>query len=91
MIKSFGNSTTRRFAETGKSKFSGMDIETAKDRLETLDSLVDIGQLRPFGKFRLHSLSGKNQSFWSIDINGPWRLWFRFDGDCHEVEIIDPH
>jgi proteic killer suppression protein len=28
----------------------------------------------------------------SIDINGPWRLLFRFrDGDAFDVHIFDPH
>jgi proteic killer suppression protein len=92
MIKSYGDATTRRFAETGKSKFSGMDIDIADDRLLSLETLTDISDLRVSGKLRLHSLQGKNQGFWSIDINGPWRFWFRLeDGDCHDVTIIDPH
>jgi proteic killer suppression protein len=91
MIKSFANTATRQFVETGKSKFSGMDAKVADARIHTLKSLKDLAELAQYKRLRLHGLSGANKGFWSIDINGPWRIWFRFDGDCHDVQIIDPH
>ncbi|MGQ0485989.1 MAG: type II toxin-antitoxin system RelE/ParE family toxin [Hyphomicrobiales bacterium] len=39
-----------------------------------------------------HKLKGDLRDFWSIDINGPWRLLFMFsNGDAYEVHIHDPH
>lgn len=38
MIKSWGNSATKRFAETEKSKFSGMNVDAAIDLLNLLNS-----------------------------------------------------
>ena len=91
MIKSYGDAATARFAETGKSKFSGMDAQTANRRLLLLKKVTKIGDLAVSGKLRLHGLSGNWQGYWSIDINGPWRVFFRFDGDVYDVTIIDPH
>jgi len=38
MIKSWANSATRRFAEEGKSKFAGLDVEKAEDLLAALNA-----------------------------------------------------
>jgi hypothetical protein len=38
MIKSYGNAATARFAETGKSKFSGMDVAIGLERLEVCET-----------------------------------------------------
>lgn len=92
MIRSWGNANTRRFAETGKSRWSGLDVERAIERLQTLNSaksLDGLGRLRSLG---LHKLSRDRVGFWALTINGPWRLVFRFqDGDAHDVEIVDYH
>ena len=44
------------------------------------------------GDYRgLHKLKGDLRAFWSIDLNGRWRLLFRFkDGDAFDVHIFDP-
>jgi toxin HigB-1 len=40
----------------------------------------------------LHKLKDNLRSFWSIDVNGRWRILFKFkDGDAYEVHISDPH
>ncbi len=92
MIKSVKGSATRRFIETGKSKFSGLDEALARQRLMELNaatSLDDLGRLNSVG---LHKLKGNLRQFWSIDVNGPWRILFRFEnGNAHEVHIHDPH
>ena len=92
MIRSWKNSATRRFAESGKGKWSGLDETRARLRLAQLDAastLDDLGQLRSVG---LHKLSGNRSGFWAVTINGPWRLVFRFEaGDAEEVEIVDYH
>ena len=37
-------------------------------------------------------LKGKLNDYWSIDVNGPWRVLFKFDaGNAYEVHIDDPH
>jgi toxin HigB-1 len=52
-------------------------------------SLDALGRLNSVG---LHKLKGNLRNFWSIDVNGPWRILFKFkDGDAHEVHIADTH
>jgi len=92
MIRSIKGTATRQFIESGKSKFSGMDEQMARRRLVQLNaapSLESLGRLNSLG---LHKLKGDLAEYWSVDINGPWRLLFKFDnGDAYEVHIHDPH
>ena len=92
MIKSWGNSATRKFAEEGKSKFSGMDEEKALELLASLDAAGSLGDLSPLKSVGLHILAGDRKEQWAMTINGPWRICFRFeDGDAHDIEIVDFH
>jgi len=92
VIRSWKNADPRRFAESGKARWSGLDEQRARLRLSQPDAaktLDDLGRLRSVG---LHKLSGKRSGCWAVTINGPWRLVFRFDaGDAHDVEIVDYH
>ena len=92
MIETWANSSTRRFAETGKSRFSGMDEEAAQDLLAVLDAATSLKDLSPLKSVGLHKLDGDRKGQWAMTINGPWRLCFRFeDGNAYEVEIVDYH
>jgi proteic killer suppression protein len=92
MIRSWGNAATRRFAETGKSRWTSLDVERAKLRLQVLDSAKSLDGLGRLNSVHLHKLTADRSGLWSLTINGPWRLVFRFhDGDAHAVEIVDYH
>ncbi len=92
MIKSWANSATRRFAEDGKHKFSGLDAEAAIELLAALNAATTLADLSPLKSVGLHKLSGDRRGQWAMTINGPWRLCFRFhDGDAWDVEIADYH
>jgi proteic killer suppression protein len=92
MIKSFANSATRQFAETGKSRFSGLDTQKATLRLATLNAARSLDDVAPLRSVGLHRLSGDRKGQWAMTINGPWRLCFRFDaGNAYDVEIVDYH
>lgn len=42
--------------------------------------------------WRLHLLTGNLRGFYSITVNGNWRLIFRFDGpDVELVDYLDYH
>jgi len=57
--------------------------------LDAAESLADLSPLKSLG---LHMLKGDLAGFWSINLNGPWRLIFTFkDGDAYDVRIIDTH
>ncbi|MDR3516187.1 MAG: type II toxin-antitoxin system RelE/ParE family toxin [Azospirillaceae bacterium] len=92
MIKSWGTETTRRFAETGKAKFSGIDEGKALARLQMLDATASLEEILPLKSIGLHKLDGDRVGQWAMTINGPWRLVFFFrDGHAFDVEITDYH
>jgi proteic killer suppression protein len=92
VIKSLSGSATDRFVKQDKSRFAGLDEDLARQRLSELhaaSSLQGLGKLNSVG---LHRLKGSLRNFSSIDVNGQWRIIFKFrDGDAYEVEIIDTH
>ena len=92
MIRSWANGPTRRLAEDGKSKFSGLDQEAASELLAVLNAATSLGDLSPLKSVGLHKLMGDRKGQWAITINGPGRLCFRFEeGDAWDVEIVDYH
>ncbi len=92
MIKSWKTSVTRQFAETGKSKFSGLDTTKALARLQLLDAVARLDEIPSLASIGLHKLSQDREGQWAMKINGPWRLVFTFrDGDAYDVEIVDYH
>jgi proteic killer suppression protein len=92
MIKGWKTSLTRQFAETGKSKFSGLDTSKALARLQLLDAVARLDEIPSLASIGLHKLSQDREGQWAMKINGPWRLVFTFrDGDAYDVEIVDYH
>jgi toxin HigB-1 len=92
MIKSVRGTATRQFIETGKSKFSGLNVRLADKRLRDLSAAEALSELSPLNSMGLHKLTGDRKGFWSIKVNGPWRVVFRFkDGNVFDVEIVDYH
>jgi proteic killer suppression protein len=92
MIETWANSVTRQFAETGKCKFSGLDVEAAQDLIAALDAATSLKDLSPLKSVGLHKLDRDRKDQWAMTINGPWRLCFRFeDGNAFDVEIVDYH
>ena len=92
MIKSISGSATDQFARSGKSKFSGLDEDLARRRLRQLNAATSLKDLTGLSSIGLHKLTGPLRNFWSIDVNGRWRIIFKYrDGDAFEVEITDTH
>lgn len=92
MIKSWGDSATRHFAESGKSKFSGLDEDAARDLLAVLDAATSLQDISPLKSIGLHKLNGDRKGQRAVTVNGPWRICFRFaDGDAWQVQIVDYH
>ena len=92
MIRTWANSATRRFAENGKNKFSGIDEEVAEELLAALHAATSLDDLSPLKSVGLHKLAGSRKGSWAMTVNGPWRVCFRFaDGDAWDVEIVDYH
>lgn len=93
MIKSWADSTSRRFYEAGKTgKFRGLNVEVAEELLASLDAAVSLKDLSSLKSVGLHRLKGDRKGQWAMTVNGPWRICFRFrDGNAFDVEITDYH
>jgi proteic killer suppression protein len=92
MIRSLRGAATRQFVETGRSRFRGLDGDLARQRLAELHAAPSLGALSPLRSVGLHKLRGDRAGFWALNVNGPWRIVFRFrDGDAYDVEIVDYH
>lgn len=92
MIRSIKGVTTRRFAEGGRSRFGGLDEALARQRLAELNAAPSLTPLSPLKSVGLHKLKGDRKGYWAMNVNGPWRVVFRFDdGNAYEVEIVDYH
>ncbi len=92
MIKSWANSLTRRLAEDGKNRFSGLDEDAAHELLSMLDAATSLSDLSPLKSVGLHKLDGNRKGQLAMTVNGPWRICFEFrDGDAYDVEMVDYH
>jgi proteic killer suppression protein len=59
--------------------------------LAALDEAATVGDMDRPG-FRLHPLKGELSGFWSVWVNGNWRIVFRLEnGEVLDVDLIDYH
>jgi proteic killer suppression protein len=92
VIKSWANRATQRFAEEGKSGFSGLDEGLARHRLRLLDEAERLEDLTGLASVGLHRLRGARRIQWAISAGGPWRITFEFrGGNAWNVEIVNYH
>lgn len=59
--------------------------------METADELEQLGR---FPGWRLHPLKGDLKGFWSLTVNGNWRIVFRYQkvsNSANEIDLIDYH
>ena len=92
MIKSWANRATQRFAEEGKSRFSGLDEDLARRRLRLLDEAERLEDLTGLKSVGLHRLRGDRRGRWAISAGGASRITFEFRaGHAWTVEIVDYH
>ena len=93
MIKTFADKETEKLFNREVSRVLPTDIQRkARLKLEILDAVERLDDLRVPPGNRLEKLSGDREGQNSIRINQQWRICFRWkDGDCYEVEIVDYH
>uniref|UniRef100_E6QSQ0 Putative proteic killer suppression protein n=1 Tax=mine drainage metagenome TaxID=410659 RepID=E6QSQ0_9ZZZZ len=92
MIKNFRHAGLQAFYDTGsKAGICPDHAPRLKRILGVLDAAVIIGQVDVPG-FKLHKLSGDMVGFWSVSVNGNWRVIFRFEnGEIELVDYLDYH
>lgn len=61
------------------------------NRLAALEAAREIGDLNT-PSMRVHQLAGKRKGTWSIWVNGPWRMTFRFEGETvYDLDLEQYH
>ena len=92
MIRSFADEETEAVFRTGSSRRWTSIARVAARRLQAIDFSSAIEDLiRPPGN-RPKKLKDDPEGQWSIRINDPFRVCFRWDDkDAWDVEIVDYH
>ena len=87
MIISFQHKGLRQFYETGSKK--GI-VATHQTKLQMILAALEIAENSDeldLPAFSLHTLKGDLKGYWSMKVNGNWRVIFRFTGN--DVELLD--
>jgi len=92
VIRSFADSRTKTFFETGVARRWNSFARGAVRKLAQIDSAVTLDDLKAPPGNRLEALKGDRAGQHSIRINGQWRICFRWAQDgVYDVEIVDYH
>jgi len=87
VIVSFRHKGLRLLYETGSSRgVQAAHVKKLNSILGFLDKLSDPSEL-VLPSLRAHPLKGERQGFWSVWVNGNWRVTFRFIGN--DVELLN--
>lgn len=87
MIKSFRHAGIEDFFQTGTTKgIQPAHSKKLRTQLTALHAAKGPDDMR-VRSWRLHQLSGKMKGHWSVEVNGNWRLTFKFDGD--DAVLVD--
>ena len=92
MIKSFNHKGLERFYVSGSTRgIQNNHANRLRMQLAALDTAQTINDIDIPG-YRLHPLKGIRSEFWSISVNGNWRVTFKFiDGNVYIVNYEDYH
>lgn len=93
MIKTFASKEAEKIFSRKISRKLPENIQRkGRMKLEILDAVDILDDLRIPPGNRLEKLSGNREGQHSIRINQQWRICFRWqNGDAYEVEIVDYH
>lgn len=92
MIIGFRHKGLQLFYETGSVRgIQAAHAAKLSRILSALDAASSSNDLN-FPAYRLHPLKGGMKGYWSVWVNGNWRVTFRFDGfDVELVDYLDYH
>jgi proteic killer suppression protein len=92
MIKSFRHKGIQEFYQTGsKAGIQPSQASRLRIQITRLDTATSPQDMNAPG-WKLHPLSGKLAGYWSVTVNGNWRLTFAFEGtDAVLVDYQDYH
>ena len=91
MIRSFRNKDTEAlFEDVAVRRFQAIE-RAARRKLLYLHRARVLQDLSAPPGNRLETLKGDRRGQHSIRINDQWRIGFTWNGDAHDVEIVDYH
>jgi proteic killer suppression protein len=93
-IQSFGDKTTEKFFNTGKTGKAGWSNvkDVAIRKLDMVQYAAQLSDLKSPPGNKLEELKGNLAGYHSIRINDQWRIIFKWtDAGPTEVEITDYH
>jgi proteic killer suppression protein len=92
MIKSWRHKGLKLFYETGsRAKIKAAHANKLHDILQALDFATSPEQMN-FPGLCLHKLSGDLKDFYSVKVNGNWRIIFGFENNnAILVDYLDYH
>ena len=93
MIKDFGDKESEKIWNGIRSKKLPSEIQNvARRKLRMLNNAQEINDLRIPPANRLEKLKGDLKEYYSIRINGQWRIIFQWkNNDAYVVKIVDYH
>lgn len=93
MIKGFGDKESEKIWNGIRSKKLPSEIQNvARRKLRILNNAQEINDLRIPPANRLEKLKGDLKEYYSIRINGQWRIIFQWkNNDAYVVKIVDYH
>ena len=93
VIRNFADREAEKIWGGTPSRRLPADIQSvARRKLRMLGNASVLDDLRVPPANRLEAMKGRRKGQFSIRINDPWRICFRWiDGDAHDVEIVDDH
>ena len=87
MIISFKHKGLKKFYETGSKRGIIANHELKLRMILVALEIAETSEELDLPAFSLHSLKGDLSGFWSIKVNGNWRVIFKFKGK--DVELLD--
>lgn len=92
MIKSFRHKGLRIFYESGDTRriqaTHAAKLARILDRLDAATTPMDMN----LPGYKLHPLKGTLKDYWSVWVNGNWRVTFKFEGQhAVDVDYLDYH
>lgn len=92
MIKSFGDAATEAiYNQQPVRTLPAHIVKAAYRKLLRIEVAPNLQYLTVPPANRLEKLKGDLAGYWSIRINDQYRIIFQWDGDAHNVRIVDYH
>jgi toxin HigB-1 len=91
-IKTFKHKGLKKFFDSGsKAGIQAAHANRIKYILDLLDAVLQVKDMN-FPGSRFHPLTGNLKGFYSVWVNGNWRIIFRYEnGEAKNVDLIDYH